>query len=222
MREIITSIKKPELIAKRREQIIGAAMDLFRTQGYHATTMRQICEKSGVNRGSFYDYFGGKEDVLIYIFKKMMYRNGDLGKSFAKVDISKFKELKPFIKSTIDANWTSNKDLIQLLYQESKMLDPETLRLTLKIASDHIRWFADTLRRGMKMPAATEEVEIMANAIVYLHAFISLRGWNMKNLDTGKISDFIVDMLMLKLQEMRSEAKRMKHTTEVTSLPGCD
>jgi AcrR family transcriptional regulator len=219
MREIVSNIKKPELVAKRREQIITAAMDLFRKQGYHATTMRQICEKSGVNRGSFYDYFGGKEDLLIYIYRHMMYRDGDLGQSFAKIDISKFKELKPFIKETVDASWTRNKDLIQLLYQESKMLDPETLRVTLRIASDYVKWFAESLRQGLKLPAVTEELEIMANAIVYLHAFISLRGWNMKNLDLGKISDFIVDMLMLKLKEMRSEAKKAERTSDVTSLP---
>ena len=208
MREIMSSIKKPDLIARRRNQIVTAAMELFRKQGYHATTMRQICEKSKVNRGSFYDYFGGKEDLLIYIFKQMMYRDGDADKSFAKVDVTKFDELKPFIKETIDASWTVNRDLIQVLYQESKMLDPETLRAAMSIASDYVQGYANTLCRGMKLPAVTEELEIMANTIVYLHAFLSLRGWNMSHLDKDKISDFVIDMLMMKLKKLKKELKK--------------
>jgi AcrR family transcriptional regulator len=208
LREIMTSIKKPDLIAKRREQIMMAAMDLFRNQGYHATTMRQICEKSEVNRGSFYDYFGSKEDILVYIFKQMMYRSGDFDKAFAKINISRFKDLEPYIRSVIDISWNINGDLIQLLYRETNSLDPETLRAVLRIESDFTKYVANNLRLGLKRPAVTKELEMMANTIIYIHAFMPLRGWNMGHLDKTEILDFIVDMLMLKLKKLKSDLKR--------------
>jgi len=208
MREIMTSIKKPELIAKRREQIMEAAMDLFREQGYHATTMRQICDKSDVNRGSFYDYFGSKEDILVFIFKRMMYQSGDFDKAFAEVNISRFKDLEPYIRSIIDLSWRVNRDLILLLYRETNALDPETLRAVLRIESDYTQWMANNLRRGLKWPAVTKELEMMANTIIYIHAFIPLRGWNMGHLDQADIIDFIVDMLMMKLKKIRTDAKK--------------
>ncbi|MBW2177291.1 MAG: helix-turn-helix transcriptional regulator, partial [Deltaproteobacteria bacterium] len=52
--DISTNIKKPALVTKRREQILQAALDLFRKKGYHGTSIRQICEKSKVNRASIY------------------------------------------------------------------------------------------------------------------------------------------------------------------------
>jgi AcrR family transcriptional regulator len=208
MREIMTSIKKPELIAKRREQIMEAAMDLFRAQGYHATTMRQICEKSDVNRASIYDYFGGKEDILVFIFKRMMYRSGDFDKGFPEVNISRFKDLEPYIRGVIHLSWSMHKDLILLLYRETNSLDPDTLQAVLRIESDYTRYVADILRRGLKLPTMTQDLEMMANTIIYLHAFIPLRGWNMGHLDQADLIDFILDMLMMKLKRIKIDIKK--------------
>ncbi len=48
-----------------RTEIIGNSRALFETQGYAATTMRQIAQKSGCTAGSLYYFFaGGKAEIL--------------------------------------------------------------------------------------------------------------------------------------------------------------
>lgn len=42
----------------------GAALELFSTQGYGATPMRQISETSGVSLGNLYHHFGNKEAIF--------------------------------------------------------------------------------------------------------------------------------------------------------------
>lgn len=109
MREIITHIKKPELVQKRRTQIMKAAMALFRKNGYHATTMRQICRKANVNMGSFYDYFGSKGDILVYLYKEMMYGGRIFEREFAGRNVSVRADLEPFLKSMMLASWNRYK-----------------------------------------------------------------------------------------------------------------
>lgn len=46
-----------------REQILLASARLFREQGYAATTLRQIAEVSGIQAGSIYYHFEGKDDI---------------------------------------------------------------------------------------------------------------------------------------------------------------
>ncbi len=46
-------------MARARE----AALELFSTQGYGATSMRQISEKAGVSLGNLYHHFGNKEAI---------------------------------------------------------------------------------------------------------------------------------------------------------------
>ena len=47
-----------------REQILKAAMDLFFTKGYHATSIEDIAKQAQISKGLLYHYFKGKEDVL--------------------------------------------------------------------------------------------------------------------------------------------------------------
>ncbi|PTX63332.1 TetR family transcriptional regulator [Melghirimyces profundicolus] len=51
----------------RREQILEKASQLFRTKGYHATTIRDISEASGILSGSLYAHIKSKEDLLFEI-----------------------------------------------------------------------------------------------------------------------------------------------------------
>jgi AcrR family transcriptional regulator len=47
-----------------RLAIEDAALDLFMKQGYHATSMRQIAEQSGLALGGIYNHFAGKDDIF--------------------------------------------------------------------------------------------------------------------------------------------------------------
>ncbi|KLU58978.1 HTH-type transcriptional repressor KstR2 [Peptococcaceae bacterium CEB3] len=53
--------KDPE---ERRTEILEAAEELFKSQGYINTTVDSIIKKVGVAKGTFYYYFKSKEDIL--------------------------------------------------------------------------------------------------------------------------------------------------------------
>jgi len=211
MREISTNIKKPELVAKRRQKITEAAMDLFLKNGYHGTTIRQICEASGVNRASIYDYFASKEDILVYIYKKVVdYSEGNTERKFPATNIAGWKDVEPFIRSTIDNAWVKKEKTIQLLYKETMSLDQDSLMTVAKIESDYVRWIAENLRNGLGLAAITEDLKIIANLIVFINAFRPLRGWNMPNFDKNKILDIIIEMIMTKLKTLKNTGMKKK------------
>ncbi len=47
-----------------RAAIEDAAMELFLTQGYAATSMRQVADKAGIALGGIYNHFAGKEQIF--------------------------------------------------------------------------------------------------------------------------------------------------------------
>ncbi len=205
MQELPTNIKKPALVAKRREQILKAALDLFRKHGYHATSMRTICEKSRVNRASIYDYFKSKADILIYIYTQMMYVQGNFYGTFSDVTISEWDELEPFLRSTLYYSWTKNKNPIQLMYRETISLDHKARQFVISVESDYVKWVGKNLQKGLGLDAVTLDLEILANSIVYFNSFIPLRGWNMQHLEMESLLDFVVDMFMKKVESLKSK-----------------
>jgi AcrR family transcriptional regulator len=48
-----------------RRQLLAAASDLFRAQGYGATHLADIAAHAGIGRTTVYEYFTDKEDVLV-------------------------------------------------------------------------------------------------------------------------------------------------------------
>ena len=54
-------IKKGEVT---RLAIEDAAIELFMEQGYHATSMRQIADKTGLALGGIYNHFKSKDDIF--------------------------------------------------------------------------------------------------------------------------------------------------------------
>jgi AcrR family transcriptional regulator len=53
----------------RRQAISLAAVELFRLQGYVATTVEQIAEQAGVSPPTVFNYFGSKQEILIDLLR---------------------------------------------------------------------------------------------------------------------------------------------------------
>ncbi len=47
-----------------KKRIVDVALDLFLTEGFSNVTINSICEKSGINKHTFYYYFKSKDDLL--------------------------------------------------------------------------------------------------------------------------------------------------------------
>lgn len=66
-KDVATLVKNPDLVEKRRRQIIDAAVELFIENGFHKTTTRQIASAAGFSIGSLYEYVKSKEDILYLV-----------------------------------------------------------------------------------------------------------------------------------------------------------
>lgn len=55
----------------RKEQVINKAHQLFIDKGFQATSIQDILDYSGISKGTFYNYFSSKNELLIAIFKNV-------------------------------------------------------------------------------------------------------------------------------------------------------
>jgi AcrR family transcriptional regulator len=65
----VPKVSEAHLEARRR-QIVDAALDCFARQGFHGTTVLDICAAAGLSPGAVYRYFDGKEDIIAAVCSK--------------------------------------------------------------------------------------------------------------------------------------------------------
>lgn len=56
---------------ERKKKVMTAAHRLFVEKGYAATSVQDILDQSGISKGTFYNYFPSKNELLISIFEKI-------------------------------------------------------------------------------------------------------------------------------------------------------
>ena len=55
--------------AATRRRIVAAALALFQTKGFDATTTRAIARRAGIAEGTVFNYFQTKEDIALHFFE---------------------------------------------------------------------------------------------------------------------------------------------------------
>src|SRR3982074_2879660 len=53
-----------------REGIVKAALSLFQTRGFDATTTKAIARKAGIAEGTVFNYFKSKDDIALHFFEQ--------------------------------------------------------------------------------------------------------------------------------------------------------
>jgi AcrR family transcriptional regulator len=70
-----TPPSRPALRARydaRRAEVVAAAARVFAARGYHATSIDDLLEATGLTRGGLYHYMDGKQDLLLAVLDDLM------------------------------------------------------------------------------------------------------------------------------------------------------
>ncbi|MFI9510746.1 TetR/AcrR family transcriptional regulator [Nocardia sp. NPDC052566] len=63
-------LSKEQRVAQRQTRLIDAALELFGTQGYAATSIERLCAVANVSTRSFYEDMGSREALLIALVNR--------------------------------------------------------------------------------------------------------------------------------------------------------
>ena len=190
-------IKNKDLVKRRRTQILDAARKLFTKKGFAVTTVQDICEESGVNPGSLYDYVQNKDDILRQLFKEMMGETSEVRTAFSpSEEINNLDALRRYMRTAIGHSWTFSPDVISLAYQETRFLDETTKQEIMSADRDLIERWAAWIKRGLGREVDQERLLVIASLLVFIFAFLPLKGWTTRELDTEKVIDATVEFFI--------------------------
>jgi TetR/AcrR family transcriptional regulator, cholesterol catabolism regulator len=148
----------------REDQVRAAALRLFRAKGYHATSMRDIADEVGINKGSLYSYIRSKEDLLIPVFERAM---GVLLEQIEAVAADRTLPATERLGRAIHAHVTAvaeNLDVLTVYLSEWRQLAAESLTTVRDQRERYAALFLQILQDGVR----TGEFRAMDTQIVML------------------------------------------------------
>ncbi len=198
IKEVETQIKDSELVRKKHLQIAKGASKLFTKKGYFQTSIREISKASGLTMGNLYNYITKKEDVLYLVFDVFhsIWVNRLEEEGVFEIE-DPIKQLNAAIQKMLELT-NEHKDMVLLMYTESKSLPKNFLKIILEKESGLVECFEKILKIGIEKKAfKIKDPFFWANIIVYLLSLEPLRGWNLrKSYKVGIINNLIRDFIL--------------------------
>jgi AcrR family transcriptional regulator len=100
-----------------RRRIFEAAIDLFRSKGFEATTVDEITEKADVGRGTFFNYFPRKDAVLAYLSEeRLAIAEENATALLADATPAREKLINLFLHAA--SAWEQDRELSQFVFHE--------------------------------------------------------------------------------------------------------
>jgi TetR/AcrR family transcriptional regulator, cholesterol catabolism regulator len=176
----VPQIKKQELVAKRRRQIIDAAVRLFIDKGFHKTTTRQIAAAAGMPIGSMYEYVASKEEVL-YLVCDAIHAEVEKGVIEAMARASRGKNILAGAIREYFLVCERMSDHILLIYQETRSLPRQwrkkVLENEVRITGIFITMIKVLISSGDLPQLDDSAVEVAAHNITVLGHMWTFRRW---------------------------------------------
>ncbi len=179
--EVKTSVKDENLIEKRREQMIRAAVTLFKEKGFHRATTREIAKEAGFSIGTLYEYIRTKEDVL-YLVCDSIYNEVHNRLSQINAENGTIGDLKTAIRhyyGVID----DMSDEFVVMYQESKSLPKGALEYVLTKELEMVKIFHKIITgciQAGELGLTDAQAQLYAHTLVVQGQMWAFRRWALR------------------------------------------
>ncbi|KEO83637.1 TetR/AcrR family transcriptional regulator [Tumebacillus flagellatus] len=201
---IPSRVLDPQKVEARRLQIVQAAVELFVEKGFHKTTTREIAKASGIGIGTLYEYLQSKEDVL-YLVCAYIHSEVEKRLTEARLQAENGRDLLVQSVRRFFACVDELQNYVLLIYQETKSLPPDTLKLVLQQEEAITQLFADILEKGRadgSIQLAPQHVKLMAHNIIVLGQMWTFRRWALHRHYT--LEEYTERQVKLLLQEIHA------------------
>ncbi len=196
-------LRKKQITARRQDQILRAAMEVFTRKGYAAATVPQIAQTAGVATGTIYLYYPSKRELFIALMQRIA-RSGAVPKILGNMPSSGFPAtFKGLLQNKLKMARNVDMSSIMLLWSDI-LREPELKaqlmqQLFLPFMSRMEAFYRSRMETGEFRPldpaVVSRSVVGMVAGLVLLSILEGDRD-SLARLNSDKLSDEVMDILL--------------------------
>jgi TetR/AcrR family transcriptional repressor of uid operon len=150
----------------RREEILAAAQRCFVRNGFHQTSMQEICAEAGMSPGNLYRYFSSKEAIIAGIAER---DRAEVASEFANADLSHglFAVLEGMAHHHFSVRPMEQVQLCTEIMSEARR-HPEIARISASFDADVKRWLTGLFKAAADRGDISHDVDFEAVATMLM------------------------------------------------------
>ncbi|HET8562102.1 MAG TPA: TetR/AcrR family transcriptional regulator [Marmoricola sp.] len=158
---------------QRREQLLGAALEVFVAQGYHAAAMDDIAERAGVSKPVLYQHFPGKLELYLALLDQAC----DTIISSSRDALDSTEDNKERVAATVHAFYdyvASDEGAFRLVFESDLTNETAVRERVERVTTECARVIAQVIHEDTGLPG--EQSRLLAVSLVGM-AQVSARFW---------------------------------------------
>jgi AcrR family transcriptional regulator len=152
-----------------RQALLDAAIELFGTNGFDATSVQSIVERAEVTKGGFYHHFESKQALLHEIHDRFIeFHLERMRELLAIPDLPADELLTRLVRDILVAGAVRWRDDIEIFYQERRQLEGERYDAVLAKRHEFEHYVIEVVERGVAagVLAPVEDPKVVAFGII--------------------------------------------------------
>jgi AcrR family transcriptional regulator len=196
-RHIKTATKNEDLVRERRELLIQAAIAVFIEKGFHNATVRDIGRAARMTQGTIYNYVRSKDDILYMVCDRIVAEYQDQARKAVDTSHGPADRVRSAVRAISEVMYRHRREIL-LIYQDSHLLEPRSLRVILARVEEFIGMFEQLISDAAReLGIALPHPHFSANILTFLPVMIALRGWSLrKELSQEQVVEQISEFLV--------------------------
>lgn len=175
---------------QKRKDIAFSCKDLFVQNGMNSLTISQIAKVAGVGKGTIYEYFNNKEEIVFELVNILMKEHSKK----LQIRLSEQSSVKNMIKKFAEFFYTEENSELRTIYKEFisiSLVTPnkEMLAFQTECFNNYYIWFEEIFKRGV------QEGELIPQSIGLVKGiFVTAEGMFIASTSTNAIDDLEKDL----------------------------
>ena len=200
---------------EKKNNIIGAAMQVFAQKGYAATRIIDVARRAGIGKGTVYEYFSSKEDLFFSVFQQVMKDTEiQMAAALESGSGSVARRLKDMANGLISA-WLERLDLYSLVMEfwsaATASASRERFKTTFQTGYQAFRQtIAALIEEGVskgEFSQACRPVEV-ASGLIGMWDALLLQAWVDNSFDALSTSRACLEVILVGLHSLDDQGER--------------
>ncbi len=196
-RPVKAATKDAGLVREKRERLIAAAIRVFIEKGFHKATVRDIGRAAGMTQGTIYNYVRSKDDILYLVCDRIVSEYQEETRKALASSHDPAARIRSAVHAVCEVMYQHQEEIL-LIYQDSHLLEPRSLRVILARVEEFIGMFETIVGQALReIRGRRPNTGLAAHILTFLPVMLALRRWSLyRDLTHEQVVDGLTDFLV--------------------------